>query len=303
MAPLYFAPAPPNTLVSVGGFTCVKPKDWQEYLDRLVKDRYPDFFADERQSRNAARRAPENECILESLEKYLFNQFGTAIPQENLFKYYNQDGEGILPEFMLEAIAAVIEPLGYEIDSILAPDEELRRGLGWPDKVFGIEKASEFHNKAGICMINIQDGYSHAFYWEKMDQAKFTRDQFRIAVLVKRCGDHPASDLSAVQGLEAYSQMLRGYTKTLNESGSSKRLISIEAAAYNRCIESQRVHPQVSFRETLQEHLSKILDLFETVRDEKATAAYREEEEMLIEVGRLLRRILFEKKEILLLPS
>jgi hypothetical protein len=294
MAYLYFPPLPPDTLISFGGLTCVRPGHWQEYLDRLIQDRYPQFHENGGLRGIAAVNALNNGCILESVEKYLFNQFGTAIPKENLFKFYNQEGEGILPAQILEAISAVIEPMGFEIDCVLAPDEELRQGLGWPEKVFGVEKAAEFHQKAGICMINIEEGYSHAFYWEKMDQARFKKSQFRMAVILKPCTGSKTPSFSAREGLEAFSLLLKSYIVEGKELEGS---IASEAAAIHQCLQEQNNPSGTGFLDTIENHLSKLLGLLEFARKNAVTGQSIGEEEMLIEAGGMIRRLLFDKAD------
>jgi hypothetical protein len=181
---LHFSPVPAGMLVSAGGVTRVSPEPWARYLDAQLQRLFPAYWR-RRHGAQPDTRWRENACILEALEQYLLARFGIALPEDNLFKVYNEDGEGLTPCQIAEAVSAVIEPLGFEIDRILVADDGLRRAMRC-ERAVGLSHAADFDGRSGLCMINLREGYSHAFYWERMDAARFTKDQFRMALMVRR---------------------------------------------------------------------------------------------------------------------
>jgi hypothetical protein len=78
----------------------------------------------------------------------------------------------------------VIEPLGFQVERVIVPDPELRVALGDERRTVGMEQASLFEDQPGVCMININPGENHAFYWERMDTRRFHKEQFRMAFIV-----------------------------------------------------------------------------------------------------------------------
>jgi hypothetical protein len=200
MINLPYAPFPQEGLLSVGGFTCVNPRAWKNYLDNIFRQYYPSFST----AKETSLKWMENNCILASLEKYLLAEFGALIPYDNLFKLYNEGGEGLPPEQILEAITAVISPLGFEVDKVLVPDAELGAAMGHPDKIVDLSYAEAFDGQAGIGMINIRSGYNHAFFWKKMNKRKFLRSEFRMAVMIKR--QHVQS--GSLGSLEVYCRLV-----------------------------------------------------------------------------------------------
>lgn len=175
---------PTQAFIKIGDFTRVRDASWRRYLKAAIRTHFP-WYEVKNSKEGSEEGWRENDCIFTSLSEYLLDQFHMVVPRDSLFKVYNSSGEGLLIENMVDAISAVIEPLGFEIDLILASDPDLRLALNDPRAV-GLECASSFHGRAGICMINIKNGYSHAFYWNKMNAANFLKEQFRLAVLVKK---------------------------------------------------------------------------------------------------------------------
>jgi hypothetical protein len=288
-----FSLAPPQALLPVGGFLCVRPSGWAGYLDEIAKVYYPEFFLDEQLRVDAEKLSQENSCILDSVEKYLFKQFGAAVPKENLFKFYNPRGEGISPDRMLEAIAAIIEPLGFEVDAVLAPDHELRLGLGMRERVYGMDNAQYFHGKPGICMINIEIGYSHAFYWNSMDRVKFSREQFRIAILLRRRAGFTQPSPSVFEGLKEYTNLLKTYTAA--EEGTSTGIQEVRNQA--ECLElhlQQGTGSNPSFWQNINENMEKLLTVIENSVNPLKLGGERAD---LLEAGKLLLRVLTEKEE------
>jgi hypothetical protein len=198
-----FAPLPQQASLTLGGLTLVKPGEWNDYIHRTLQERF-DIFPDVLNESAGECCHVENDCVLQSLEQHLFEDFGTAVPKNNLFKIYNQKGEGVSPDQMLEAIMAVIEPLGFEIDRVLVADNDLAVVLDWAGKVEGLDMVDYFDGKPGICMINVRPGYNHAFYWKKMQKAKFFKSQFRIAVLIRRRDGGLPQRVSALECLHDY---------------------------------------------------------------------------------------------------
>jgi hypothetical protein len=186
---IQFQCLPPDAFVSDGKLTSVKEGAWRQYLESVIHNRFPSFEAQFVAGQPPLSHWQENDCLFTSLRVYLSEQFCMLIPADNLFKIYNSVGQGLLIGELVEAISALIEPLGFEIERIMAPDEELRHALNDPRAV-GYEHAGVFHGRDGIGMINIKAGYNHAFYWKNMDASKFTREQFRLALLVKRQEQH-----------------------------------------------------------------------------------------------------------------
>jgi hypothetical protein len=182
-----FSPLPYEAFESFGGFTWVRSEIWQKYLNEALRT-----FSIEEASLDSGSWL-ENSCIFLSLRDYLFSQYGVLVPEESLFQIYNRDGEGILPSCIIDALMSVLKPLGFDVDKVLVPDDELRLGMGHKELVLDISAADQFDKQAGVCMINIHEGYSHAFYWKEMDRNKFFKDQFRLAVMVNRLQGSPVT--------------------------------------------------------------------------------------------------------------
>jgi hypothetical protein len=203
-----FPPLPNDAMLSFGGFSCVQPLAWECYLERMTLELYPGFTARPASQPPGDLWRQRESCVLTSLEKYLLTHFGIHIPEDNLFRIYNTWGNGIGLENMLEAVSAVVEPLGLEIDCVLVADEEIRLGLGESDKVIGIDQASQVEGRPGIGMINIAPGQSHAFYWPIIDRRGFVDDKFRLVLLLKRKSAVQNSSKSAIAGAEAFFEFL-----------------------------------------------------------------------------------------------
>jgi hypothetical protein len=208
-------------ILTFGGYSFVKPSAWEDYMHTMLENRHPAYVQHHGQA-EITPRWKDNACILESLSEYLFHQFGMTVPLDNLFKVYNMDGEGIEPASLIEAIEAIIEPLGYAVDKIIAPDAELRQGLGRPDIVVDISRSGEFDDLPGVAMINIRDGYSHAFYWPKMQAAKFTKEQFRMAILIRPLTPPVGESLSSRDSLENFCWYIRENFSSVLEAPGSK---------------------------------------------------------------------------------
>jgi hypothetical protein len=300
MATALFSTAPSHALLSVGGFLCVQPGSWLQYLNELIQHHYPDFFGNDQIRQAAEIQARENGCVLESLEKYLFKDFGAVIPKDNLFKIYNSQGSGIGPENMLEAFAAVIEPLGFAVESVLAPDPELRAGLGWPDRVYGLEMAEHFHGRPGIGMIHIEEDYSHAFYWPRMDMARFSKPQFRMAVLIQHTDSSTRLGPSVIHGLQAYAQLLAGYA---GAAGWAAEGLQVEVEAMQKDLLSYPYPENHLFRTAVEQRLEGILTVLQTVRNEREGSQDSAAEEGLLEAGRMILRAIGEYEGNSLTPG
>lgn len=252
-----FSCLPGQAFISFGGYTWVKPDVWRAYLDTTIRTRFLWYFLKKIWQKDDTRWL-ENDCIFSSLSKYLFSQFGMIVPEDSLFKAYNPKGEGIMPGKIIDAMIAVIEPLGFEIDKVLVTDIELRSGMGHPEKVVGLSNAFEFDGKPGLCMINIKDGYSHAFFWKKMDPVKFTDEQFRMAVLVKRKANGQINFHSALQCFDEFCGYLSAYFPQ-NDRG---KLLKAEIRCLSKYIHNPLNRLSQQFRAQVGSQLKSILTLF-----------------------------------------
>ncbi|HZW04411.1 MAG TPA: hypothetical protein VFF68_10815 [Anaerolineaceae bacterium] len=276
-----------HSFFSFGGYTCVKPRAWKHYLDGVLRERYPGV-----QLQNDAQKI-ENNCVFESLESYLFSAYGVFIPRQNLFSVYNRAGEGISPDRMVEVITALIEPLGFEIDSILVADPDLRLALGGLPLFVGLERVADFNGQPGICVINIENGYSHAFFWNRMNGQKFTSDRFRMAIRVRRKGRQPEL-LSAVAGLETYGKMLK--------EGAAARLAPSEnGESWTQRVDSllDYVHKAADrqssdFRQVVDERLGELIVDYRLSAD----SGWSDEDGFITDVGEMVRRIFRQAPEI-----
>ncbi len=178
-------------ILSLGGYTCLRPRPWRRFLWRVAYRRYPWYSLRQLLPGSQRRHIEDNNCILDAVEDYLFHVYGLLTPNDTLFPVYNGRGAGLLPADILPAIRAVVEPLGFEIDSAVVPDNDLRQGLAGTNSscystlLVSLDEAAAFHDKPGIAMINIKNGYSHAFYWDCMDARKFGSPEFRLAVKLR----------------------------------------------------------------------------------------------------------------------
>jgi hypothetical protein len=225
------------------------------------------------------------------------------IPKDNLFKIFNEDGEGVLPAKIIEAISAVIEPLGFEVEKVLVPDEELRQGLGYEDRVCDITRVTEFHGKDGIGMINIREGYSHAFYWEKMDSKKFGKEEFRMAMMITRNEEKEYCSPSVIAGLLDYCQMVQDFVdgkKRIETTFSDPVLHQLEGEIISLSRYLSDVDSSVAedFRQDVDEKLVIIQSLvnYETIlrNGDEVTQMRR----ALLETGERIREIWRQSREI-----
>ncbi len=200
---------PENAVLNLGGYTGYKAEEWNRYFWSSVLRFYPWYYLLHRFDKQNANWK-KNDCIYESLRQNLLYEFGVILPERTLFQVFNRGGKGLLPADVLRAISAVIEPLGLEIDRVVVSNETLRGALGYPERMVDVAGAQDFHRKPGICMINIENGYSHAFYWKSLDARKFTDPAFRLALRL-RWKSAPSTELSRLNGLDVYRTMLEGY--------------------------------------------------------------------------------------------
>lgn len=210
-----FTPVLSEGVFSLGGYTSFLPDAWDRYLKHAIRSRHPGYFFRHLLARTQRKSEEANDCILVSLREYILDQFGILLPSETLFSVYNEDGLGILPGKIIEAISAVIEPLGLEVEWVVVPDLVLSRALGCPGKILTPERYSELHNIPGLCMINIDQGHSHAFYWKAIDARKFKSEKFRLAITIHR-KDGASANFSVLDSLEAYSHMLKEFASGRN---------------------------------------------------------------------------------------
>jgi hypothetical protein len=284
-----------RSFVTLGGFSWVRTDFWRRYVNTLIRARFPDAAAENRLNRHQDRRWHENNCIFTSLAEYLLYTFGFLVPDDRLFRFYNRLGEGVGVSTIIEAILSVVEPLGFELTRILAPDPELRQGLGYPELVVDIDQATEFHGRAGLCMINVRDGYSHAFFWKKMEQAKFAKEQFRLAVLVNpRAGFHLAVP-SALGCFEEFHQLL---LSSLPE-GKNAALLQSELECLAGYLRQGANREKLEYRNQVQRRLETILVAYRAGVAGMGQKKPDRQALFLLETGKMVGRILRECSEIL----
>lgn len=200
---------PENAVLNLGGYTGYKVEEWNRFFWSSVRRFYPWYYLLHRFGKQNADWK-KNDCIYESLRQNLLQEFGVILPERTLFQVFNRGGKGLLPADVLRAISAVIEPLGLEIDRVVVANKTLRAALGYTDRVLEPSAAQDFHGKPGICMINIENGYSHAFYWKSMDARKFADSAFRLAL--RLCWRNaPGAGFSCLNGLDSYRALLERY--------------------------------------------------------------------------------------------
>jgi hypothetical protein len=288
-------PGRPNLILKLGGYACARPVEWNQYLLEQVRTLYPNYIQDETAEMPSGKRWKENACILEALDQYLFDEYGFSLPENNLFRVFNRDGEGIPPGVIVEVISSLIEPFGFEIDQVLVTDDELRREVGTQEFVFGAQRASALDGRSGICMINIRDGYSHAFFWKNMDARKFQKTQFRMALTVKRA--HLWEDTrSPRESIDIYCELLTEYLKYIGpefEDSVGTLSLNKEISLLRRYMNNQRFRRSKLFRDTLERKLTRICNLLM----EMIFSRDRSEEEIIRVVDRLVRRIITEADE------
>lgn len=218
---------PVEAYTSFGGYTGVKPEHWRRYMASAIRSHYPWFPSTQQLILSGQDRWQENNCIFAALKKYLFEQFGFLAPEDSLFKIYNLEGDGVTPANLIEAIRSVIEPLGFEINKILVPDSELRAGMGFKELVVDLSHSAEFDGQPGVAMINIKNGYNHAFFWRRMEKDKFTKEEFRIATLIQRQGGGLPGKYSPIHCFEELFQLFGEYLSENKESHHLLREISL----------------------------------------------------------------------------
>jgi hypothetical protein len=184
-----YPPLPPEAFFHADGLTRVRQPVWDAYLAGLLPRAFPG-------ARLGSAAAQQNPCILTSLQAYLRAEFGMLLPEPNLFPLFNADGEGVAAGQITAAVSALVEPLGLEIEAILAPDPELRDALG--SRACGLERAAAFEGRGGLAAIHITGGYCHAFFWPIMDARKFSDARFRLALTLRQQGPIPSQEVSSI---------------------------------------------------------------------------------------------------------
>lgn len=287
MTTLPFSALAETSLFNFGGFTCVRPPEWRRYMRALIRSEFPDYPGEKASS---GQRWKENNCVLAALDAYLLAEFGIFLPQDNLFRIFNADGEGISQSLTPAVISALVEPLGLEIDTLLAPDPELRESLGGEPLCSGLEAAAALDGRAGIAVINIEPGCSHAFFWPRMSAARFDNDRFRLA-LTLRAKNGSARQLSLLSALETYTRRakegLACACPSAEAAALSTRLDALLAFAYAA---PDRRSPE--FRAAAESSLAGINHQF------RRTCARTPEQRLTADLGDNLRRVLREATAI-----
>ena len=295
-----FSTLPQQAQFTLGGFTGIRAEAWRAYLESAIKHLYPQYDRKNSANGDAGTRWREEEsCVLAALEKYMLVEFGVLVPEDNLFKFYNPNGDGISPDMMIEAISAVIEPLGFEVDKILVTDQVLAKGLGNAEKVVNISWAGEFEGQAGIGMINIAEGYSHAFFWAQMDSRKFYKEQFRMAVLVKRKDEGLTRHRSAIDGIEDYCRLIQEYSRNQNQSVATAFQIKLKSIDEETDLLLEYIYKQenrgsLDFREVVDKRLSSITSLLVDLGHDANMPPGCIEISYLHEAGNMIRKVIRE---------
>ncbi len=289
-----FLPLPQKAVLSLGGFSCVRPAAWSEYLESTLEERYPIYFREYSLHKDFEKRWMENNCILEALDQYLFDEFGVLIPVDNLFKVYNPSGEGLLPCQILEAISAVVEPLGFEVDKMIVPDDGLRLEMGYPEKVVDLSHAEDFRNKNGIGMINIREGYSHAFYWKGIDPGKFYKEQFRMALMIRPQKANLLFPRSAIASLDSFLCIFQEYLASVKAARLGSLAVSLDALDFElghlyRLFTRGEI--SLSSIAEVEDCLGSIIDLVENAPQPARTDLINLDHESILASASMLQRI------------
>ena len=290
----HYPQVPPSAMLDFGGYRLVKPAEWEDYLDALIQTEYPSYYKEHYGKSQGSELWRNNACILESLEKYLFSQYGVSIPPDNLFKVYNQAGEGIEPEQLLESITAVIEPLGFEVERVIVPDAELRNALGDSQRTVDLGEAAFFEGQAGVCMINISPGESHAFFWERMDTRRFSKEQFRMALCLKPKESFSRPAFSAIQSVDSFCGLVKDYLDGQHLSGQNDRdalqgQVLSESESLKRYMHNPRSLQEKRFQEHAAERVSGLVELLKAWVNGNTQGA--DEDKTLLQAGELISRI------------
>jgi hypothetical protein len=285
---------PPSAMLDFGGYRLVKPAEWEDYLDSLIQTEYPSYYKEHYGRSQGSELWRSNACILESLEKYLFSQYGVSIPHDNLFKIYNQAGEGIEPEQLLESITAVIEPLGFEVERVIVPDAELRNALGDSQRTVDLGEAAFFEGQPGVCMINISPGESHAFFWERMDTRRFNKEQFRMALCLKPREPISKPAFSAIQSVDIFCGLVKDYLDGQRLCGQNDRdalqgQVLSESESLKRYVHNPRSLQGKRFQEKAAERVSVLVELLKAWVNGNTQGA--DEDKTLLQAAELISRI------------
>ena len=285
---------PPSAMLDFGGYRLVKPAEWEDYLDSLIQTEYPSYYKEHYGRSQGNELWRSNACILESLEKYLFSQYGVSIPHDNLFKIYNQAGEGIEPEQLLESITAVIEPLGFEVERVIVADAELRNALGDSQRTVDLGEAAFFEGQPGVCMINISPGESHAFFWERMDTRRFNKEQFRMALCLKPKEPTSRPAFSAIKSVDIFCGLVKDYLDGQCLGGQNDRdalqgqMLS-ESESLKRYVHNPRSLQGKCFQEKAAERVSVLVELLKAWINGNTQGG--DEDKTLLQAGELISRI------------
>ncbi len=205
-------PVPENAIIRLGGYTAYKTAEWNRFFWTNARRFSPGFYLRYRLSARFSAWK-QNDCVYIALQQYLLRDFGVLLPEKTLFQVFNPGGKGILPTRLLPAIRAVVEPLGLEIEHVIVADPLLRAALGSGDVVQGIDAADALRGLPGICMINLKEGYSHAFYWKAIQPRACHDPAFRVALSLRwKSAAQAAFSPSAL--LESYEQLIQAYFNT-----------------------------------------------------------------------------------------
>jgi hypothetical protein len=299
----HFSPAPEEAKLSFGGFSFIHPEYWDNYLNEVIREDFPDYFAALGSGRwNSDQWKEKESCILNSLVDCLFHQFGVRIPERNLFQVYNKEGEGLELSNLLEAISAVIEPLGLEIDRVLAVDPEIRAALGEGEKVIGEDQAGAVEGKPGLCMINVKQGYSHAFFWRKIDRRGFKNERFRMVVVVKKIAEDRVPQLSAVESLKSFLHFFQDRfslnDRRLESEYGFFEKIQADIRVLEKDAQDFRVNGDGETRIKIDQHLACLLDDYRQYSDRLKPAGAQQvgQFRVLFEAGQMVRKVVSESE-------
>jgi hypothetical protein len=186
-------PLPESAYLSLGGYRSVRPAAWQAYLSRAIRTLYPGYYVRHLFRGRRDQRWLDNTCVMDALAVYIFDRFGILLPHDNLFRVFNERGLGVLPVDMVAVIQALVAPLGLKIDRLVVPDDQLAQLVDPTGLRTAREDYPGLDGLPGVAMINIAEGYSHAFFWNAMQARKFDSAQFRMAITLKLSGGEAVS--------------------------------------------------------------------------------------------------------------
>ena len=135
-------------------------------------------------------------------------------------------------------------------------------------------------------MINLKEGYSHAFFWKSMRVSKFHEPAFRMAVCLRWTTAQPIA-FSNHSVLASYRQMLENFFASHPQipRDSTTKILSQVEILQSACDDSNLSFP--GQREKVAKSLASILVLVRLIIPSKVSSEARD----LFEAGAMLNTI------------